>query len=210
MEKHDALINRLYSDEADRKLARAFASHFGGLPGMDDRVSALLEEAARSAENVGGGAMTPEQAWNYLRDYAATIGTPPHAMAGFDTWFDATSAEFAAAEAPTQPAAEPAQQQPQPTATPARARQAAPPPLAGPTRESLQAEIAKHQANMRAPEGSAEWRSYWREGGSAQYLAALQALEVADAAPPPMPPPGAAAPAPAQPAPATEPAAPGA
>jgi uncharacterized protein YfaQ (DUF2300 family) len=37
---------------------------------------------------------------------------------------------------------------------------------------------------MRAPENSPEWRSYWQQGGNAAYLAALQALEVADAAPP--------------------------
>jgi hypothetical protein len=34
---------------------------------------------------------------------------------------------------------------------------------------------------MRAPEGSAQWRSYWKEGGSQAYVTALQAMEAADA-----------------------------
>ncbi len=221
MGRYDALINKLYSDEADRKLARAFASHFGDMPGMDDRVSSLLMEAARSAENVGGGAMSPQQAWDYLRDYAAAIGAPPIALAGFDTWFDSTSAEFAATETPAAEPAKPVAEtesatQPTPNAGGAAAAgapagQPAPPSLtaaparSAPTldRAALQAQIDGHLADMRCEIGSEGYRRYWG-GGAAKYAEALRMMEALDAAPPP-PAGGAPTPAPAQPAPAAEP-----
>jgi hypothetical protein len=122
--------------------------------------------------------MTPDQAWSYLRDFAQQIGTPPHLMAGFNTWFDATAAEIAA---PSQPEAEqpadPASPSPAPVAAPAR------PATAAPTREQLQQQIAKHESDMRAPQGSPEWTSYWRGGGSRAYGEALRAMESVDAAP---------------------------
>jgi hypothetical protein len=114
--------------------------------------------------------MTPDQAWSYLRDFAQQIGTPPHLMTGFDTWFDATAAEMAATPAPeAEQPAEPAQAQPAtkpPPPSPESAAAPARPSPAAPTREALQQEIARWEGAMRAPEGSAEWNSYWREGGS--------------------------------------------
>ncbi len=224
MGRYDALINKLYSDEADRKLARAFASHFGDMPGMDDRVSALLQEAARSAENVDGGAMTPQQAWDYLRDYAAAIGTPPQTLAGFDTWFDTTSAEFAAAETPiaepakpapeTDPAinppnaggaaaAAPAEQPAPPSVTAAPARSA---PTPGANLPNVNDRISEIETKyMRAAPNTPEYKAYWLgEGGQQmqqEYRELVTARDTPQAtAPPPMPAGGAAAP-PTEPAP---------
>jgi hypothetical protein len=204
MGRHDQLIDRLFADEQDRVLARAFAEKFADVPGMEDRIAPLLHEASRNAEQVGDGVMSPEAARAYLSDFASTaLGTPAHVMEDLTTWFDSA----ASAETPPVPTSEPAQpaavpttvQPPQPTAAaPSR------PATSTPTREALQQQIAQHQSNMRAPQNSPEWRAYWKEGGAADYARALQALEAApEAAAPPTLAGGAAAPAqPAEPAPA--------
>ncbi len=185
--KFDHIITKYWQSEADRRIARTFVEKFGDLPGMSDRVSSLLQEAARSAEQVGGGVMSPEDARAYLASFASEgLGMAPHLMSDLTSWFDGTAAEVSSAEAPPQPEAEPAQAQPaaQPApakpAQPAQPTAAAPPQPAAPTREALQERIALHQRNMKAPEGSPEWKAYWREGGSADYLAALQAMDTAE------------------------------
>jgi hypothetical protein len=181
MSRHGRLIDQLFQSDEDRALARAFAEKFGDVPGMADRVAPLLQEAARSAEQVGGGVISPEDARSYLASFASeALGMPPHLMSDLTTWFDNAGVEVAA-EQPPQPEAEqqepaaapPAQTQVQPPAT------TPPPQPAGPTRAQLQAEITKWESAMRAEPGSAEWRSYWQGGGSAAYLAALQGLDTA-------------------------------
>jgi hypothetical protein len=108
-------------------------------------------------------------------------------MGSLGRWYDTVAEEVAAAQPQqeAEQAAEPVQAQPaqpRPVAQPVR------PAPAMPTREALQQGIARHEANMRAPENSPEWKSYWREGGNAAYLAALQAIETAQgsAATPPL------------------------
>jgi hypothetical protein len=200
MGKHTSLINRLWST-ADRKVAESFANHFGEMAGMDDRIPALLTEASKPTD------MTPDQSWDYLRGFTESIGTPPHAMAAFGGWFGTAAAEVAAAEAP--PAAEQSPAAPDQAPAPT-----APPPVAatprfpvGPPREQLLEQNAQHLRNMRAEVGSPDWRAYHKDGGSAQYLANLQALETLNAVPPA---PQTLAGGAAAPAPAAEPPAPGA
>jgi hypothetical protein len=171
MSKHTALINRLWKGEADRKLAEAFASRFD-VPGMAERVPAMLEEAASAADKVAAGQLSVADAQSYLGSFAAEgLGVAPHHMADLSSWFEGTAAEVATAEQPPQPEAQPAPAQPAP---PAAATPAQP---ATSTREQLQQEIARHEANMRAPERSPEWSAYWRSPtAQAAYRSALDVM----------------------------------
>jgi hypothetical protein len=68
-------------------------------------------------------------------------------------------------------------------------------------REAAQKEVKKWEAAMRAEPGSAEWKSYWKDGGDSAYRDALQRSMVE---PPTMPPAMPAAEAPPAAAPVIE------
>jgi hypothetical protein len=209
MSKYEKIITKLYPNPADAAIARSLIQRFSGDSRMDDgRLEAMLREGARANEMAGGGEMTPDQARELLSGFAESLGTPPDIMASLGEWWGSASDEAAAAETPPaqsspqnpgvapvvgvdagKPAEQPASASPNPaTARPAPASPAV-------DRAALQQEVTRWQAAMRAPEGSAEWRSYWKEGGSVAYGETLRALEALDVAPSPTPAAGAAAPA---------------
>jgi hypothetical protein len=198
MARHTALINRLWPGEADRKIAEPFCSKFD-VPGMAERIPVMLQEAAATADRIAAGEISVDDGRSYLGSFAAEgLGVAPHLMQDLGAWFDNPGIDAAATETPPPQPAPPA---PAPAAAPARPATVAPVP----DRAALQAEVAKWNSAMRAPEGSPEWREYWRGPGQAAYLDTLRALEAADASPPPPLAGGADAPAPA----AAEPAQPG-
>ncbi len=177
MGKHSRLINKLWEDPGDRKLAESFAKHFDGMPGMEDRIPALLQEASKPTE------MSPQESWDYLRSFAASIGTPPTAMAAFGGWFDTTAAEVAAETPPEPEEADP--EDPDIDNPPlvrmseitARQPAAAPAPPARPAldREAARDRVYQMEQAMRAEVGSPEWSSYWRNPqAQEQYRAALE------------------------------------
>jgi hypothetical protein len=188
--KYDRLINQLWPGEEGkqaRAIAHAWVGRFESEPTMADRIEPLLREALRGDQLIQSGEKTPEEARAYLASFATeALGTPVHMVMAIEDW--RPDPGLFPPETPAEaekPAAEPAREQ-QPAASQPRATAQAQlaPAAATPDRTALQQEIERHQANMRAPEGSAEWRQYWREGGSAQYLAALQAMETAAGAQP--------------------------
>jgi hypothetical protein len=173
---------------------------------------------------VEAGAITPQDVAAHMTGLAEMVGTPPDLLMNLSTHFDRElPAEFVETQEQSaegeqdKAAADGTQQQPaqaNASVTASTIATTARPAAPAPDRAALQQEIAKHEANMRAPEGSPEWNAYWKQGGSTDYLRALQAREAADAAPARMtiewveqPD---AAPAQAQPAPAAETAATGA
>lgn len=170
-----ALISKLWpGDPESQKIATGFAERFGDA----NFVQPMLHEAARLDGMIRDGSISREDAQGVLTGFVE-MGAPPHVVAEINRWSGEVTTELATAEPPAEPgkpAAEPPRQPPAP---------AAPSPSAGPTRDQLQQEVRRWEAAMRAPEGSEEWRSYWKNGGSQAYGAALQALEAADTAPPP-------------------------
>jgi hypothetical protein len=174
-------------------------SFFGicDMPVASDCVEGLLREGARLDAAIVAGEMTQEEARAVLSsDSLAEMGIAPHIVAEVTSWGNKTTAELATEPQPKAdtPAAEPdsADKAAQKPAEPAPQRASAEAPAPGfhrpfadakPSRETLQQEVAKWEAAMRSPEGSAEWRSYWREGGSQAYGEALRAMEAADTAP---------------------------
>jgi hypothetical protein len=161
MAKHTALINRLWSDATDRKMAEAFAARFADVPGMEDRIPALLHEAAKPVPPDTPG----EKSMEYLMDFARAIGTPPHAMAEFDGW--ANSAEVAAIVAPEAPPAPVPPVPLAPTQQPPAQPVVAAPPQQDPRAAAL-GEIARFERMMReAP------REYWQPQNQRLYREAL-------------------------------------
>ncbi len=149
MGRYDRLIDQLYKSDEDRALARAFAQQFSDVPGMESRIPDLLREAARSAEQVGGGAMSPEDARAYLTSFATEgLGAPAHLVQALQEW----------QPDPSLLPPEPATEQPQPE-PPAAAAQ--PSEQLGTTPVNTDARIAEIQGMMRAPQGSDSWRGYW-------------------------------------------------
>jgi hypothetical protein len=208
---HQQFVNSLFADEADRQLATAFIEEFGDVPGMADKVPALLQEAARSAGQVSGDVISAEAARAHLASFATdALGIAPHLMQPLTNWFDAqatieAAAPDAAESAPAQSPQAPAQQAPPaPVQPPASAP--ASPALAD--RVALRHQIAQHEANMRATQGSEQWRDYWQRGGDASYRDALTRLQASTDALAQLAaaPPASAPAAPAQPAPAAAPA----
>jgi hypothetical protein len=188
MARYDHLIDQLYPDDASRRIARAAVEQFSSVPGMDPFIEGGLREFAHVNSMVAAGEKSPEEGRELLFSTMEGFGLPPHLANAVGQWYDATlaseveQADDADADAEgDQPRADPepapAQAQP-PAAPPHPAPAVAPAQPAGPSRAELQAEIARHEANMRQPENSPEWRAYWKLGGSGQYLRALQAMEV--------------------------------
>jgi hypothetical protein len=186
MGKYDALISKLWPGDSaratsSRATAHKFVARFGDMPMAADRVEPGLREAAHLDELVANGTLTQAEANARLGSFIQDgLGTPPHILAEYQAWTQGMTAELDATEASAEPE-KPAAAQP-PAAAPARPAMTAAPAV---DQATLQQQIELHQRNMRAPEGSAEWRAYWREGGSVQYLAALQAMEAAEASPQP-------------------------
>jgi len=65
----DNLIAQLFTEEADRELARKWAVQLDR-DGAGNRSEALIREAARMAQRPDGGDMTPEAARDWLRKIA--------------------------------------------------------------------------------------------------------------------------------------------
>src|SRR5258705_4047763 len=65
------LINKLFAPR-DRAAAAAFAKALDADPRSASRTEALLHEVAQTTE------MTPEAAYNYIADFARSVGIPQH------------------------------------------------------------------------------------------------------------------------------------
>jgi hypothetical protein len=178
---HDALIASLWESEASRETARQFVERWN-VPGMEDRIEGLLRRGAENDRKVTAGDMTEQEARD---DFARLVqeGAPSGVEDEFGEWFATEGDPRDAGETyditPVTTGAVTAMirglQSPSPSPPPS-----APPAPAGPTRAELQAQIAQHEANMRAPQGSEPWRDYWTRGGGAACLDARRALESAD------------------------------
>jgi pyruvate/2-oxoglutarate dehydrogenase complex dihydrolipoamide acyltransferase (E2) component len=184
----------------------AFAKAEEYLPQVgEDMIIATLSDWARVDAAVGRGEMAAEVAFEQMGGLGDVLGIQRHiiddCLASFQRGPETPAAEPAqapAAPAPQAPA-QPAQAQPAPAAAPA-----APAPLAD--RQTLRERKAKLEADMRAPQGSEEWRNYWQRGGDVEYRVTLEQLdastnalaEIAGTAP--AQPAAAPAPAPAAPA----------
>jgi hypothetical protein len=83
----DHLIDQLFTEEADRTLARAWAVRLDK-DGVGDRTEALIREAALVANRADGTEMTPVQAREYMADFARTIGVEDHAINSSVGWLD--------------------------------------------------------------------------------------------------------------------------
>jgi hypothetical protein len=81
----DHVIDKLFSSDADRALARAWAAKLDA-DGLRVRAEALIREAASTAKRIDGSEMTKEQALDYLSDYAKTIGVPEHQISSSVSW----------------------------------------------------------------------------------------------------------------------------
>jgi hypothetical protein len=194
MSKYSGLINKLWPGAAgaeSRAIAESFVARFADMPMAADLVESYLKEGARVDAAIADGSMTQEEGRAlFTADVLAEQGLAPHVVAEITSWANKTVDELATADTPPaepdKPAAEPAESTPAPA--PAQAQpapgQATHKPFAGPSRETLQAEITKWQTAMRQPEGSEGWRSYWKGGGSQAYGEALRAMEALDAPPP--------------------------
>ena len=167
MGMHDALINKLWANESDRKIARAFAEKFGDVPGMEDRIAPLLQEASRGDAMVRDGTRTREEAQAYLLSFATeALGTPVHLTQEFQNWQPDASLlppEPPDAEQPQQPAGQPAPTQPVAAAASAQTTNA-------------DARIAEIKSMMGAPHGSDAWRGYWMGDAGAKVQAEYREL----------------------------------
>jgi hypothetical protein len=211
MSRFAKLITTLFPDDPiSQRVAENFCAMFSKSERVgEDRIEALLREGARVNAAVASGELDAQTGLAQLQGFASTVGTPEHlvneGLAFLQAGGGLSAEEIAAMETP---GAEPAQapQAPQAPAQPRPAPAAPVSPLAD--RETLRRAIAKHEADMKAPQGSPEWRAYWREGGDAQYRAALEGLQASTDAMsklgsvgPPVPSQPAPAPAPATTAP---------
>jgi hypothetical protein len=195
---HDQLINRLFKDDASRAIARDSVARFADQPFVSDRIPVFLQEAAAANDRVASGALTADQAREQLSGFAA-LGAPAGVMESLTAWYD--GAEDAAAGTEETPGGEPAQGPEAPQAPTQSASPATPAssPLAD--RAALQRRIAEHEKNMRSPEGSDQWKSYWKnESAQAEFRAAHEALQASTDALSKLG--SVASPAPSQPAPA--------
>jgi hypothetical protein len=170
---HAKLIAALFPDDpVSQRMAANFVALYGDAPGASERIEPILREAAAAHQRVASGEITPETGRAQLGGFAEVIGIPAHlvgdGMAFLEAGAGLTAEELAAAEAPAGESA----QEPQ-----------APAPSALAGRDALRREIEQHEKNMRAPEGSAEWKAYWRDGGADAYRAALDRLQAGAEAP---------------------------
>ncbi len=94
----DDLIDKLFKEERDRALARAWAEKLDA-DGIGDRAEALIREAAATTQRADGTEMTPRQARDYMADFARTIGVADHHVQASLTWLE--SADPANAADPT-------------------------------------------------------------------------------------------------------------
>ena len=94
----DDLIDKLFKEERDRSLARAWAEKLDA-DGIGDRAEALIREAAATTQRADGTEMTPRQARDYMADFARTIGVADHHVQASLTWLE--SADPANAADPT-------------------------------------------------------------------------------------------------------------
>jgi hypothetical protein len=92
----DHLIDQLFTEESDRTLARAWAAKLDA-DGVGDRAEALIREAALTTTKIGGQVITPQQAVDYLSDFARTIGVLDHQVASSVGWLAAGGPDTAAA-----------------------------------------------------------------------------------------------------------------
>jgi hypothetical protein len=175
---HDRLIADLFADKGERQTVHAIVA---ALPRTmtEDRTVALIHELARPAPD----GQTGEQSAAYIASFIGAIGGMEHEQAAFSNWVAAggPGAFLDPEPAPPEEAAGDGTTAIDPAAAPVPP--AAPPVPAGPTRAELQAQIAKHESDMRAEPGSEPWRDYWRHGGAEQCLAARRALETAEMSP---------------------------
>jgi hypothetical protein len=81
----DHVIDKLFTSDADRALARAWAAKLDA-DGLGNRTEALIREAASTAKRIDGSEMSKEQALDYLSDFAKTIGVPEHQVASSVSW----------------------------------------------------------------------------------------------------------------------------
>jgi hypothetical protein len=161
---YDDAINSLA--EESRAAAREFAAAHH-VAGLEDRIRATIVESANTDRLVESGQMSLEDARAHLQRIA-TLGVPADQAESIKAWFTTLPPEADTAAPPASP--------PEPAPPP----QSAPALPAGPTRADIEARIAAHERNMRAEPGSEPWRDYWTRGGSADCLAARQALEAAE------------------------------
>lgn len=173
MTRHDYLIDQLFKEEADRKLARDFAAKYDGEPMMGDRIEPLLREAARTAQRADGGELTPEQAREYLGSFAReALGTPEHIVTSAMGWLGET--DGTAVEEETRASMSPEMQQ----------------LIAKHDRDKALKDVTRFEEMMRK-----EPAEYWRPENQTAYREALErSIAVPEAV--------AAAPAPAPTAPA--------
>jgi hypothetical protein len=170
--KFDSIINKYWPAEADRRIARAFVEKFADVPGMEDRIPSMLQEAASTADKIAGGKLSLDDGRSYLASFAADgLGLAPHIIAPLAEWFDSPGLDGAATET---------QQQPPDQAKPAQAAPAAAtirPATAVPDREAARLQVEKFETAMRAPQGTEQWSSYWRNPqAQADYRAALDTI----------------------------------
>jgi hypothetical protein len=180
----DRLIADKFPDPGHRQTAQAFVSWC--CPGMrEDEVIGLVYDIAEPSD------MPPETHVAYLQGRLAL--DRPEAAQRLANWVDAgfpgatLPPETVSGEPPGAPRADSddeydfVQVAPQVFRMRPVGESSPPSPSApaGPTRESLQAQLRQHEENMRAPQGSEQWNAYWRHGGDHEYRATLQALQTA-------------------------------
>jgi hypothetical protein len=177
---HQALINKLFpGDPISQRMAANFVEAYASNPQIGEaRVEALLQEAARANAAIADGSLTRDAAFKQLAGFAEVSGLQEHlindGMAFLESGAGLTRDELAALEAP---AAEPTEAPPAPQLPQASAQPVPAPETPLVDRNALRQQIAKHEANMKAPQGSEQWLDYWKRGGDAEYREALEGLE---------------------------------
>jgi hypothetical protein len=158
---HQTLIEKLFpKDELSQRIAANFISMYELAIG--NRIEGLLQEAVAVNARVLSGKQTGEQALEYLGSFAQEfLGILPATVQDGLKFLSAgaglTAEDFAATETL---GAEPANA-PSAPAQPATTQPAPAPGTSAPLvdRNVLRERTAKHEANMRAPQGSDGWRA---------------------------------------------------
>jgi hypothetical protein len=177
----EALIQQNFTDPVSRAMATAAAEKYSGLG--DARLGEAVAQFARLNDAIGSGKIDVDEAFAQIGALAEGMGLGDEAQKELREFVQAgaglTEQELADLAAPA--AEEPAQpsQTPQAPAQPAPAS-----PTSGDRRAALhqrnaelQREIDQHFKNAGAPQGSPEWKSYWREGGAQAARVALERLQ---------------------------------
>jgi hypothetical protein len=204
MGKFDALIQKHCKTPLDLRLAQEMVKPYEDHPMGERVVEAMLPDFMIVNDRVGRGEITSAQGMEYLKSLALEgAGLHPEVI-------DLGMARFAEVQTAfvEQGLIEPGGEETPPAeaddfATINIRDLTAPAPVvdqaqaAARRSRELDAEIALHGANMRAPQGSEQWKDYWQRGGDAKFRAALEEREQlkAEAAEPPASP----APEPAEP-----------